>query len=379
MGVPSGVAVLRAARQLARAPPRSMSPSAGSRLRPLIRPCGRRRRCLRRRARGARSPRRSVPRGRRHARSRAGRRGHARTESPRRLAGQTPRGVACGRGAPSRTRVRRRGAGRQPARSTRGPRRCRYPAAARAGVAQAANARRERERAMASEAVRAKAGEIASGGVSISPLVPVPWRSGTITASRADATAHRRSRAAGAERSCSSRGSSAGQSPGTRAPAHTPATARARSQADRRALAILDGVGQHEHPARCRRRDHDRSLVTTIVRSIASHCVQRVSTSPTIARTTCARSCPAMLDAGAALPAQALDRKDRGGAHQPARVSASSSVCDRELAARRRAAHPGVAVARADSLDGLVGDDRIDQRAVVVEPRRPRRPWLPPS
>ena len=78
-----------------------------------------------------------------------------------------------------------------------------------------------------------KAGPIASGGASSSPLVPVPWRSGTTPATGAAAPRGPRS---------SSTASSSGQSPGSSAAQLAPARQR-RVHSERRGLGVAGVVG----------------------------------------------------------------------------------------------------------------------------------------
>ena len=103
---------------------------------------------------------------------------------------------------------RRRCARRARRAGPRGRRRCRRRARASAARPRA-SARRWRLAACSwrSRLPGPKLGPMASGGASSSALVPVPWRSGTMTTSGA--------LIAPATSSSTSRGSSAGQSPGT--------------------------------------------------------------------------------------------------------------------------------------------------------------------
>ena len=103
-----------------------------------------------------------------------------------------------------------------------------------------------------------KLGGIASGGVSSSPLVPVPWRSGTITTAGASGAFSSAS---------SSAGSSAGQSPGTHRTRSNPsASARATPSATAALWPSSAVSSTTSAPSRRAAAATESSRVTTIVR-----------------------------------------------------------------------------------------------------------------
>ncbi len=203
-----------------------------------------------------------------------------------RAGGAAARRAPCGCAAP------RLGARRPAARAARrGLRRCRCRAAARAAAPRGRRPRLRTRAAVALAAVGPKARGIAPGGVSSSPLVPVPWRSGTTTTS---AVARRRPALAAAP---PSRPGRALDSPrGCTAPARSPRLRRARSRARPRRSGPPRRCPARRSPrgSAPRRRPTPRRSRRSCARSPRSRAV-RSSTSPTIARARSSRSGSATL------------------------------------------------------------------------------------
>ena len=145
---------------------------------------------------------------------------------------------------------------------------------------------------MAGAAAGPKLGEIASGGLSSSPFVPVPWRSGTITA-RGDAVARGvRAHLAALASSCVELARVERRAVARHAQhAPYPRSIARTMPSDTAALCPSSAVsGTTSAPREAAQRDTRGSLVTTIVRSIAWHSASALSTSTTMACTSCARS-----------------------------------------------------------------------------------------
>ena len=204
-------------------------------------------------------------------------------------------------------------------------------------------------------------GGMTCGGSSSSALVPLPWRSGTMT------TCGGSCRPSSEASSC---GSSAGQSPGTSRTRSAPRTSAA--SIPRTAAAdwpASSGSSTTIAPASSAARAASGSAVTTTTSSIsgtaasASQHVGHHGGGQLLALAAADRVAEPLLGAR-----ERLHGQDRGGAHGAKpnrRAPREGEHVSRHAPARLLVAHLDVGDQRGDRLGALVGDEAVEQAGVV--------------